>query len=145
MASAGTIAGISVVWALLLATYVLAYNKTLGCTSIFTNTTVFWITFLLWGTFLNFAGNAVIQISSCDKVNYEHILKNSGWIPGLMLFFLGVSYMPFFSTAVGKALPESVHRIGEREVISYTNAYYMFWAGLFGQMLSGGFSSMCPA
>ena len=145
MASASTIAGLSVAWALLLASYVLAYNMTLGCSPIFGRTSVFWVTFLLWGAFLNFAGNAIIQLTSCDKVNYEHILKNTGWIPGFMLFFLGISYIPFFSSAVEKALPESVHRVGTREVVSYTNAYYMFWAGLFGQMLSGGFSSMCPA
>jgi hypothetical protein len=145
MASAGSITGISLVWALLLSLYILIYNTTLGCRPFFSKPYVFWITFFLWGTLLNFAGNTIIQASSCNSLNYEHIIKNSGWIPGLMAFFLGVSYMPFFRTAVENVLPESVHKVGEREVVSYTNAYYMFWAGLFGQMLSGGFSSMCPA
>ncbi len=145
MASTGAIVGIALTIAILLSTYVLIYNMTIGCSGIFTSPFVFWFTFFAWGLAINFLGNLFVQLSSCDRVNYEHIFKNSGWIPGMMALFFGLSYVPFFSTAVEKALPASVHAVGPRETASYTNAYYMFWAGLFGQMLSGGFSSMCPA
>jgi hypothetical protein len=145
MASTAAIIGIAATIAVLLSTYVLVYNMTIGCSGIFTRPAVFWFTFFLWGIAVNFLGNLFIQLSSCDRVNYEHIFKNSGWIPGLMAVFLGLSYVPFFSGAVEKALPASIHAVSSREAVSYTNAYYMFWAGLFGQMMSGGFSSMCPA
>jgi hypothetical protein len=144
MASTSAIVGISFGIALLLCTYILAYNLTIGCSPFFSRPTVFWITFFLWGLTVNFMGNLFVQLSSCDRVNYEHILKNIFWIPGFMAVFLGLSSLPFFSGAVEKALPASVLAIGPREVVAYTNAYYMFWAGLFGQMISGGFSSMCP-
>ena len=143
MASTGAIVGIAFSIAVLLSTYILFYNIAFGCSGFFGRPSVFWVTFFLWGLTINFLGNLFIQLSSCERVNYEHIIKHAGWIPGLMAVFLGLSYAPFFSGAVEKALPASVHAVGPREAVSYTNAYYMFWAGLFGQMISGGFSSMC--
>jgi hypothetical protein len=141
MLTSGSIAGISFGMALLVILYIPIYNLIAGCNS---SRRVFWITFILWGWLVNFAGNAIIQSTACENVDYSQITFNALTIPTFMLIFAGISFIPFFSTAVEKALPLKIVQVGPQEVGAYTIAYYIFWAALFGQMISGGISSACP-
>ena len=139
MSSAGPIIGYSFGNALLLVVFIFAYNMFF----LNNNRIVFWVVFLIFGFAMNFLFNSLAQLNSCENVNIEHVAKNSIWVPLWMLIFLGLSSIGILSNPVRSALPVSVQMKGDVEVNSYVNAYYMFWAGLFGQMLSTGFSMSC--
>jgi hypothetical protein len=64
---------------------------------------------------------------------------NSIWVPIFSLLFSIISSIGFFKNAIIGALP--VNAQGDSDL--YIKIYYMFWAGIFGQMLSGGFNSSC--
>jgi hypothetical protein len=129
------IIGYSFLTALILVFYIFTYRNIFGSLS----GIIFWISFLIFSYIANFAVNSIIQYTNCSDVYLGQTSMNSIWVPIFSLLFSIISSIGFFKNAIIGALP--VNAQGDSDL--YIKIYYMFWAGIFGQMLSGGFNSSC--
>ena len=84
--------------------------------------------------------NSFVQSVSCGSVNIRQIAMGSLPVPIAILLGLFLSLSSFIRNPVEKAIPLQV-RMQYGEIFAI--AFYMFWAGMFGESLSSGFAQSC--
>jgi len=84
--------------------------------------------------------NCALQLISCGKTNISQIAI--GGIPVLISIvgFLLISMIGFVRAPIASALPAQ-YQLAYGTILSV--AFYMFWAGMFGEAISGGFAQGC--
>ena len=86
--------------------------------------------------------NLLIQHVTCGRVNYKQIAIGSTAIPVAILLFLLLTMAGIVRAPVVDAVPLAYKlQYGE----SFAVAFYMFWAGMFGEAVSGGFAQSCAS
>jgi hypothetical protein len=86
--------------------------------------------------------NMFLQQVSCGKSSITQIAIASSPIPIAILFFLLITLIGFVRAPIESAVPLAYRtQYGQ----SMALAFYMFWAGMFGEGLAGGFAQGCPA
>ena len=107
----------------------------------------------LMATGISFAFNSILQKLSCDNVDFNGQAANipSVILPILFMTFLvewipkgteppyrmDTSYIRWPIVGLMPAQTEDVKR-------GLSSAFYMFWTALYVQLLTGGFSQICP-
>jgi hypothetical protein len=86
--------------------------------------------------------NLLVQQVSCGKVNYKQIAVGTTAIPLAILLFLLLSSAGIVRAPVVDAVPLAYKL---QYGASFAVAFYMFWAGMFGEAISGGFAQSCAA
>ena len=85
--------------------------------------------------------NTITQYLSCGKLNAIQLASTSAMPAGitgavlLLLFF-----MPFLESPITTVLPETLTPIYKKAL---SQGFYVFWAGLYGQLLASGFVQTC--
>lgn len=84
--------------------------------------------------------NSTINYILCKKVNISQISFSSIFVLLSVLFFIGISGIGFLQTPILSAVPQYLQqRYGYLLVL----AFYMFWAGMFGEAIASGFAQGC--
>jgi hypothetical protein len=84
--------------------------------------------------------NSIINFIICKKVNILQISYSSIFVLISVLVFLGISGIGFLQSPILSAIPQYLHqRYGYLLVL----AFYMFWAGMFGEAIASGFAQGC--
>ena len=90
------------------------------------------------GSFLN----TLIQYLSCGKLNFVQIVLNSLLGPFLVsAVLLLLSALPFIENPVYDILPVSLSPLYQKAI---SQGFYIFWAGLYSQVIAAGFAQVCP-
>ncbi len=86
--------------------------------------------------------NSATQYISCKTLKLEQIAITSSTIPIAIYVFLLLTLITFIRKPIEMAVPVTYKaQYGGLLAI----AFYMFWAGMFGEGLAGGFSQTCPS
>lgn len=101
-----------------------------------------WILLPTLGYGLALAINTGVQQVFCKKSNVRQIAIGSTTVPVAILLFLSLLMLGFIRAPVEQAVPLQ-YRLQYGS--SMALAFYMFWAGMFGEALAGGFAQACPA
>lgn len=129
---------IAVGLSLVAATFMFSYlTKTLG----FGGTPLQWIGLPLFGYLIAFGLNAGIQQLTCGSIRPGQIALVSGCIPLAIVSFLVLMLSSFVRSPIVDAVPLA-YRLSYGTVFAL--AFYMFWAGMFGEAIAGGFVQSCP-
>ena len=84
--------------------------------------------------------NSVINYILCKKVNISQISFSSIFVLLSVLVFIGISGIGFLQSPILSAVPQYLQqRYGYLLVL----AFYMFWAGMFGEAIASGFAQGC--
>jgi hypothetical protein len=84
--------------------------------------------------------NSTINYINCKKVNISQISYSSISVLLSVLLFLLLSTIGFFQSPILSAMPQYLHqKYGYLLVL----AFYMFWAGMFGEAIASGFAQSC--
>jgi hypothetical protein len=84
--------------------------------------------------------NSFLQYVSCGSVNPTQIALGSIPVIVSILLFLLLSLSGIVRAPIQSAVP-LVLRLKYGGIVAIT--YYMFWAGMFGEAIAGGFSQSC--
>lgn len=85
--------------------------------------------------------NMIIQYLACSKINIIQLLSASGIPAGITAAVVAVLAMfPFFESPVVGVLPEALTPLYKKAI---SQGFYMFWAGLYGQLMASGFVQVC--
>jgi hypothetical protein len=84
--------------------------------------------------------NSAINYSICKKLNISQISYSSLFVVLSVLLFLGISNIGFLQSPILSAVPQYLR--GNYGYI-FILAFYMFWAGMFGESLASGFAQGC--
>lgn len=101
-----------------------------------------WILLPTLGYGIAVALNLGVQLVSCKKSSIRQIAIGSTVIPVAIFLFLALLMLGFIRAPVEQAVPLQ-YRLQYGS--SMALAFYMFWAGMFGEALAGGFAQACPA
>ncbi len=86
--------------------------------------------------------NTLNQYLTCKTIHPSQIAITSVTVPIAIFGFLLLTLIPFIRTPIEMAVPtQYVARYGGVVAV----AFYMFWAGMFGEGIAGGFSQSCPS
>jgi hypothetical protein len=86
--------------------------------------------------------NALIQYLACSKLNAVQITLNSLFGPGFVGALLVLLwFMPVFENPVVSILPETLTPLYKKAI---SEGFYVFWAGLYAQVIASGFLQVCP-
>ena len=86
--------------------------------------------------------NSLIQYLACSKLNGPQIAMNSLFGPGFTagaLFLLWL--LPILENPVVSILPETLTPLYKKAI---SEGFYVFWAGLYAQVIASGFLQVCP-
>lgn len=99
-----------------------------------------WIFLPTLGYGIAIAINCALQYISCGTINISQLAIGS--IPVLLsiLGFLVLSLIGFVQAPIAIALPLRYQPMYGKILAV---AFYMFWAGMFGEAISGGFAQGC--
>jgi hypothetical protein len=100
-----------------------------------------WIVLPTLGYLVALGLNMFIQQVSCGKSSITQIAIGSSPVPIAILFFLLITLVGFVRAPIESAVPLA-YKIQYGQ--SMALAFYMFWAGMFGEGLAGGFAQGCP-
>lgn len=126
--------GLSLVAAVFMFSYI---TKSLG----FGGTPLQWVGLPIFGYVVAFGLNAAIQQLSCGSVRPGQIALVSGLIPIAIVIFLILTLSGFVRSPIVDAVPLA-YRVSYGNIFAL--AFYMFWAGMFGEAIAGGFIQGCP-
>jgi hypothetical protein len=84
--------------------------------------------------------NLLTQKTVCKKTNASQAFSLSA-ISAVIAFivYLAATYINFLGSPIRSLIPNS-DALTQRKFIQ---GFYLFWAGLYGQIVSGGFMQMC--
>jgi hypothetical protein len=108
----------------------------------FNETAMKWLLLPTLGYGLAVALNSGVQNVFCNKTSIKQIATGGTVVPVAILIFLLLSTFGIVRAPVEQAVPLA-YRIQYGQ--SMALAFYMFWAGMFGEALAGGFAQACPA
>jgi len=99
-----------------------------------------WLFLPTLGYGIALAINSALQYISCGTINISQLAL--GGIPVLIsiVLFLLLSLLGFVQAPIAMALPL---RYQPMYGTILAVAFYMFWAGMFGEAISGGFAQGC--
>ena len=63
-------------------------------------------------------------------------------VPITILLFLLLCLLPFIRSPIEEAVP---YKLRDKYAVLFAIAFYMFWAGMFGESLASGFAMSCPS
>jgi hypothetical protein len=86
--------------------------------------------------------NSATQYISCKSLKLEQIAITSSTIPIAIYLFLLLTLISFIRKPIEMAIPMS-YKAQYGGLLAV--AFYMFWAGMFGEGLAGGFSQNCSS
>lgn len=89
---------------------------------------------------ITLAINSLLQFLSCGSVNIATTATWSALVPGAVLAGLVLTLAGIVRSPIQNAVPLA-YRLQYGGVIAL--AYYMFWAGMFGEAFAGGFAQAC--
>ncbi len=128
---------VGVGFALLTTTILFGYlSNTYG----FSGNMLKWVLLPVVGYGITFGFNAGVQAASCGSINPKQLALGSLVVPGAILFFLLLSLMSSVRYPVEQAVPLSYK--GKWAGV-FAVAFYMFWAGMFGEAFAGGLAQSC--
>lgn len=91
--------------------------------------------------FVAFLLNTITQYLSCGKLNAIQLASTSAMPAGITgAVVLLLSFMPFLESPVMTVLPETLTPIYKKAL---SQGFYVFWAGLYGQLIASGFVQTC--
>ena len=86
--------------------------------------------------------NSLIQYLACSKLNGVQIALNSLFGPGFVAASLVLLWiLPMLETPVVSILPETLTPLYKKAI---SEGFYIFWAGLYAQVIASGFLQVCP-
>jgi hypothetical protein len=83
--------------------------------------------------------NAFIQSNTCGSIHIKQLAVGAVSVPAAVLGFLVLTRIPFLRAPIAQILPLKLSGMGEYVAL----AYYMFWAGMFGEAMAGGLAQSC--
>jgi hypothetical protein len=84
--------------------------------------------------------NTLSNYISCNKVEFSRVLKNAVFpAVAVIAMFALLSVFPSMKNPVTAIIPNALPTT--RDVVG--NTFYIFWAAIYGQTISGGFSQIC--
>lgn len=104
--------------------------------------------FLKWailptvGYLITIGFNAFIQSTRCKSINITQIAMGSLSVPIAIFGFLLLALIPFVRSPVEEAVP---YGLRSKYAVLFAIAFYMFWAGMFGESIASGFAMSCPS
>ena len=101
-----------------------------------------WILLPTLGYGITLGFNSFVQSISCGSVNIQQVALGSLPVPGFIIGFLCLTLLMFVKSPVINAVPPNL-RFNYGEIFAI--AFYMFWAGMFGESLSSGFAQSCSS
>lgn len=91
--------------------------------------------------FVGFLLNTITQYLSCGKLNAEQLATTSAISSGITAaVVLLLSFLPVIESPVLTVLPETLTPIYKKAL---SQGFYIFWAGLYGQLVASGFVQTC--
>ncbi len=100
-----------------------------------------WLILPTLGYGLAFILNTFIQRTTCGSTNLAQIAKGSITVPLAMFGFLLLTLLQRIRSPVEVSVPPELRaRYGGIFAI----AFYMFWAGMFGESVAAGLAQSCP-
>ena len=101
-----------------------------------------WVLLPAFGYSIAIGLNSLNQYMTCKTLRPGQIAITSVTIPIAIFGFLLLTLLPFIRMPIEMAVPtEYMARYGGVVAV----AFYMFWAGMFGEGIAGGFSQACPS
>jgi len=97
-----------------------------------------WIVLPTVGYGITLGFNSFIQSVTCHSINISQIAMGSLSVPIAILLFLLLSLSSFIRSPVEAAFKGSASML-------YAIAFYMFWAGMFGESIASGFAQSCAS
>ena len=101
-----------------------------------------WIVLPTVGYLITIGFNAFIQSTVCKSINIKQIAMGSLSVPITILIFLLLSLVPFIRSPIEEAVP---YKLRDKYSVLFAIAFYMFWAGMFGESVASGFSMSCAS
>ncbi len=101
-----------------------------------------WILLPTLGYVVALGINSLVQQMFCGKINIKQLAVGATTIPIAVVLFLLLMLLGFVRAPVVQAVPLA-YRMQYGATMAL--AFYMFWAGMFGEGLAGGFAQACPA
>jgi hypothetical protein len=89
---------------------------------------------------LSLATNSIINYTVCKKVNISQIAYSSIFVVLSVILFIGLSSIGFLQSPILSAVPQYLH---SNYGYIFVLAFYMFWAGMFGESFASGFAQSC--
>ena len=146
----------SVLYAFMIVLGVLMFGFTYGVLHIlhyFAETTLvnnYWsvfLTLLFGGSLLMYLASAAafsaVQYTNCKKVKATTIFSNAAISTGISAAFtLLAGLVPFLRGLVKNLLPLDLDPTLSE---SFAFGYYNFWGAMFGVVIGGSFSAICPS
>lgn len=91
--------------------------------------------------FVGFMLNAIIQYLACENLNGIQLASASGISAGITGAVTLLNwFFPIIESPVLNVLPETLTPIYKKAI---SQGFYIFWAGIYGQLLASGFSQVC--
>ena len=85
--------------------------------------------------------NSLTQYMGCSSVNFAQVSLNSLFSPALATFFILLCrFIPDIESPILSVLPSTLTPVYQRAI---SQGFYMFWSGLYGQVLASGFVQVC--
>jgi hypothetical protein len=91
---------------------------------------------------LTFVSLGAINYIKCGSVNFTLVGTSSIFTFGSVIFFLILSYFSFFQNFIIPVIPANLQYTYGAIVAT---AFFMFWAGLYGNAFGYGFVQSCPS
>jgi hypothetical protein len=101
---------------------------------------LFWIGLPIIGYGISIGLNSIFQLSKCGKVNMIQLATGNIVVPLAILAFLGLTMLSIVRSPIDSALTPQI-RYTYGKIIPI--AFYMFWAGMFGEAVASGFAQSC--
>ena len=99
-----------------------------------------WFVLPVFAYGITLAINSLVQFMSCGSVTIQTIATGGLIVPGAILAGLVLTLAGIVRSPIQNAVPLA-YRLQYGGVVAL--AYYMFWAGMFGEAFAGGFAQAC--
>lgn len=101
-----------------------------------------WFILPTLGYGLTFTLNSFIQRTTCGSTNLAQIAKGSITVPLAMFGFLLLTLLQRVRSPIEISVPAELRaQYGG----IFALAFYMFWAGMFGESVAAGLAQSCPS
>ena len=98
-----------------------------------------WIVLPALGYCIALGLNTSVQLISCGSIRIKQLAVGALSVPATVLGFLVLTRIPFIRAPISQILPLKYSGMGEYVAL----AFYMFWAGMFGEAMAGGLAQSC--
>jgi hypothetical protein len=99
-----------------------------------------WLLLPTLGYMTAFGMNTLLQYTTCTSVKVEQIALASAPVGIAILGGLLITLLPFIRSPITSILTGSTRSIYGG---AYAVAFYMFWAGMFGEAIASGMAQSC--